>query len=352
MAELGWLDEFLGLPHQKLSRLFGQFGGERFELADFSHLPVRAPYIAMMPQWDLLSFLAKKGLQYSGFRLMMTTEAKDLVEREGRITGVTARTSDGILVIEADLVVAADGRASALRAQSGLPIQEVGAPMDVLWFRLSRAPTDTAETQARFEAGRIFIMLNRGDYWQCAFVIGKGLNERVRAAGIAAFRAELAPLLPIPADRVKEIRDWDQVKLLTVQVNRLTRWWRPGFLCIGDAAHAMSPVGGVGVNLAVQDAVAAANILAEPLRHGRVEDDHLTAVQRRREWPTRVTQRLQVLVQNGVIAPTLAGRGRPKHPLVLRALTRIPSLNRIPARLIGLGIRPEHVRTPVRAEAA
>jgi 2-polyprenyl-6-methoxyphenol hydroxylase-like FAD-dependent oxidoreductase len=255
MSELGWLDEFLQLPHQQVTRLRGQFGGERLALADFSHLAVAAPFIAMMPQWDFLNFLAEKGRRYPGFHLMMETEATGLIERGERVTGVEARTtSSEALAFTAELVVAADGRDSTLRARSGLPVEDVGAPMDVLWFRLSRAPTDTAETQARFEAGRVFIMIDRGDYWQCAFVIGKGLNERVRAAGLPAFRAGLAPLLPFAGERADEIRDWDQVKLLTVQVNRLTRWWRPGLLCIGDAAHAMSPVGGVGINLAVQDA--------------------------------------------------------------------------------------------------
>jgi 2-polyprenyl-6-methoxyphenol hydroxylase-like FAD-dependent oxidoreductase len=350
IAELGWLDAFLELPHHKVARLYARFGDERLALADFSRLPVKAPFIAMMPQWDFLNFLAEKGRRYPGFHLMMETEATGLIESGERISGVQARTtSSEAFALTADLVIAADGRDSTLRARSGLPVEDVGAPMDVLWFRLSRAPTDTAETQARFEAGRIFIMLNRGDYWQCAFVIGKGLNERVRAAGLPAFRAALAPLLPFAENRADEIRDWDQVKLLTVQVNRLTRWWRPGLLCIGDAAHAMSPVGGVGINLAVQDAVAAANILAEPLRAGHLEDRHLSAVQMRRAWPTRLTQGFQVLVQDRVVAPTLEQSGPVKAPWLLRVLTRVPGLDRLPARLIGLGVRPEHIRTPALA---
>ena len=346
MAELGWLDEFLALPHQKLERMSAQFGATRLPMADFTHLPVRARFIAMMPQWDFLNFLAEKGRRYQGFQLLMEAEATDLIDAAGRIRGVAATTPSGPLEIHAGLVVAADGRQSTLRRASGLPLQDYGAPMDVLWFRLSRKPGDTPETQGRFDAGRIFIMLSRGDYWQCAFVIPKGWNDHVRAAGLEAFRASLRPLLPVAAERADEITDWDQVKLLVVQVNRLLTWWRPGFLAIGDAAHAMSPVGGVGVNLAVQDAVATANILADPLRRGAVTDAHLAALQKRREFPVRMTQRMQLAVQNSIIAPALAETGRvPRPPLALRLLTRVPILNRIPGRLIGLGVRPEHVQT-------
>ena len=345
MAELGWLDEFLTLPHEKVQRLSAQFGTRRIVMADLSHLRVRAPFIAMMPQWDFLDFLARKGRRYPGFELAMESEALGLIEREGRVTGVRASNPAGPLEIAADLVVAADGRASILRAASGLALEDFGAPMDVLWFRLSRQPGDTTETQGRFDAGRIFIMLNRGDYWQCAFVIPKGQNERVRAAGLETFRASLRSLLPVPPGRADEIQDWGPVKLLTVQVNRLLSWWRPGFLAIGDAAHAMSPVGGVGVNLAVQDAVAAANILAEPLLKRALRDDDLASVERRRAWPTRATQRLQLAIQNSIIAPALSGTGTFEPPLALRVLTSVPLLNRLPGRLMGLGLRPEHVRT-------
>ena len=341
--ELGLLDEFLQLPHEPVRSLTAQFGKARIKLADFSGVRTPAPFIAMMPQWDFLNFLARHAAAYSTFRLLMETEAVDLITDGTRTVGVRTRTHGGAGEIRADVVIAADGRGSTLRACAGLTPMQFGAPMDVLWFRLTRQAGDTKETQGRFDAGRIFIMLNRGDYWQCAFVIPKGANDRVRIAGLEAFRASLRPLLPVPADRADEIQDWEPVKLLTVQVDRLERWWKPGFLCIGDAAHAMSPVGGVGVNLAVQDAVAAANVLATPLREKTQRDDHLAAIEKRRQWPTRVTQRLQLIIQNSIIAPALAERGELKPPLALRLITSIPGLSGVPARLIGLGVRPEHL---------
>lgn len=344
--ELGWLDEFLRLPHQPVPRLVAQFGATPIALADFSHLPTRAKFVAMMPQWDFLNFLARKASAYPTFHLIMQGEALSLIERDGKIVGVRAATLDGVVDVMANLVVAADGRDSTLRAKSGLQVTELGAPMDALWFRLSRRADDTDQSQGRFDAGRLFVMLNRGDYWQCAYVIPKGWNDRVRQAGLDAFRQSVGALLPFEASRANDITNWDQVKLLTVQVNRLKLWWRDGLLCIGDAAHAMSPVGGVGVNLAVQDAVAAANILAEPLRARNVTPSDLTRVQRRRDWPTRVTQRLQLAIQNSVIAPAFAEKNNIQPPFVLRALSRIPGLNRIPARLMGIGVRPEHVMTP------
>ncbi len=343
MHELGWLDEFLQLPHQKVRTLSGQFGTTRIQMADFSHLPVHAQYIAMMPQWDFLNFLASKGKSYPSFDLQMQTEAVDLVMRDGHVAGVTARSPRGQLEILADLVVAADGRSSTLRERSGLTPLEFGAPMDVLWFRLPRLAGDTDETQGRFDVGRIFIMLNRGDYWQCAFVIPKGGDAKVRGAGLAAFQTSVASVLPIDTTRALAITDWDQVKLLTVKVDRLLKWARPGLLCIGDAAHAMSPVGGVGVNLAVQDAVATANALSRPLLMNTLRFEDLERVQARRDWPTRMTQRLQLLLQNTIISRSLSGTEAVTPPLLLRILTRIPYVSRIPARLIGLGFRPEHV---------
>ncbi len=348
MHELGWLEEFLQLPHQPVPRLTAQFGDTVVALADFSRLRARAKFIAMMPQWDFLAFLARKAQASPSFRLIMQAEAHELLREGDRVIGLQARLPAGAVEIRADLVVAAEGRGSTLRAKSGLIVEEFGAPMDVLWFRLSRQSGDTSETQGRFDPGRIFIMLNRGAYWQCAYVIAKGADAQMRAAGLPTFRASLAAMLPFDRRRVAEIQDWDAVKLLTVQVNRLQQWWRPGFLCIGDAAHAMSPVGGVGVNLAVQDAVAAANILADPLARGIVGPSDLQRVQRRRARPTRLTQRLQLMIQTRVIAPALSQRGPIKPPLMLRLLTRVPVLRDLPGRIIGLGFRPELPRSPAK----
>jgi 2-polyprenyl-6-methoxyphenol hydroxylase-like FAD-dependent oxidoreductase len=345
--ELGLLDALLRLPHQKVYEIGGLIEGYPFTLADFRHLPARAPFIAFMPQWDFLDFLASEAGRYPSFHLMMRAEATDLVEDSGRVTGVRVATPEGPIAIRADLVVGADGRSSVIREKAGLPFEDFGAPMDVLWFRISRKESDPAQALGRIVAGRIFVMLNRGDYWQCGYVIAKGQADRVRAAGLPAFREGIVRIAPHMSDRVSEIATWDDVKLLTVQVNRLTRWSRPGLLCIGDAAHAMSPVGGVGINLAIQDAVAAANILAAPLREGRVTLDDLQRVQKRRDWPTRVTQRLQLAIQNRLIRSVLGATAPIKPPLVARLLSRSPRLRRIPGRLIGLGVRPEHVHTPI-----
>jgi 2-polyprenyl-6-methoxyphenol hydroxylase-like FAD-dependent oxidoreductase len=297
-----------------------------------------------MPQWDFLNFLAEEGRRHPAFRLWMRAEVTGLIEESGRVAGVQVKTADGPREVRADLVVAADGRSSRVRETAGLEVEELGAPMDVLWFRLSRRPDDAAQTMGRFDAGRIFIMISRGEHWQCGYVIAKGSLEQIRQGGLDAFRREVMALAPFAADRVGELRGWDDVKLLTVRVDRARRWHRPGLVCIGDAAHAMSPIGGVGINLAIQDAVAAANLLAAPLREGRVTIDHLRGVQRRRELPTRVTQRIQVLVQSRVITRVLGGRGPRRPPLALRLLARFPLLRRIPGRLVGIGIRPEHVR--------
>jgi len=345
MHELGLLDDFLRLPHQKVPELGGQVGEFRTVFADFSRLPTRCKFVAFMPQWDFLNFLAEKGRRYPGFDLRMKTKAKRAIEEQGRVVGVVAESAEGKVEIRAPLVVAADGRRSDIRRSAGFEVTELGAPMDVLWFRLSRRDDDPAETMGRFDTGRIFIMINRGDSWQCGYVIAKGSLDKVRAAGLPAFRDGVAALAPFAGDRVGEIASWDDVKLLTVGVDRLETWYRPGLLCIGDAAHTMSPVGGVGINLAIQDAVAAANILAAGLRAGRAETADLAAVQRRREFPTKVTQALQVAVQRRVIGRVLAGETL-RPPLPLRLLGACPMLRRIPGRLVGLGVRPEHVRSP------
>ena len=347
MHELGLLNEFLKLPHQEVRELNGQVGEMRLTLADFSRLPTRCGFIAMMPQWDFLNFLAARAARYSSFRLLMEAEVISLIEESGRVVGVQVRTRDGPIAVRADLVVATDGRHSIVREKAGLQVKEFGAPMDVLWFRLSRRPEDPSQTMGRFDVGRIFITINRGDYWQCGFVIPKDQFEEIRKRGIESFRERVAQLAPYARDRTQELRDWEQVKLLTVRVDRLSRWYRSGLLCIGDAAHAMSPVGGVGINLAIQDAVAAANILAAPLRDGRPTLDQLRRVQKRRELPTRITQWLQVTIQRRLITPVLAGARPLKPPLAVRLLARFALLRRIPARLVGIGIRPEHVRAPL-----
>jgi 2-polyprenyl-6-methoxyphenol hydroxylase-like FAD-dependent oxidoreductase len=346
MHELGLLEDFLKLPHSRVERLSGQVGDTTVALADFSHLPTHCRFIALMPQWDFLEFLAEHGRRYPCFDLRMRAEATDLIEAGGRIAGVRAKTPDGELEILADLTVGCDGRHSTLRERAGFHVEDIGAPMDILWFRISRRESDTAETFGHMEAGRMMVMLNRNDYWQCAYVIPKGGIDTVKAKGLDAFRDSIAFMSPFLRDRLSEIKSWDDVKLLTVAVDRLRQWHKPGLLCIGDAAHAMSPIGGVGVNLAIQDAVAAANILAAPLKEGRVTSPLLEAVQRRRTMPMRVIQWLQVQIQNNVLSAVLASAARPRPPFAVKFFNWFPVLRRIPARVIGLGVRPEHVRTP------
>ncbi|MGB9349594.1 MAG: FAD-dependent oxidoreductase [Pseudolabrys sp.] len=342
--ELGLLDEFLKLPHSVVKQISLQIGKDRVIVGHFEHLPVHCKFIALMPQWDFLNFIADRGRRYQTFDLRMQTEAIDLIEENGRIDGVRAKSPEGELEIRAELIVGCDSRHSTIRTKAGLKSDDYGAPMDVMWFRLSHRPGDSEETVGHIESGRMMVMLNRNDYWQCAYVIPKGTAEEVRSAGLAKFRQVIADMSPFVRDRLGEIESWDQVKLLTVAVDRLRRWFRPGLLCIGDAAHAMSPIGGVGINLAVQDAVAAANILAQPLRHGTMTIETLESVQRRREFPTRFTQRLQLVLQNNIIGPALEGR-RPEAPFFMKML-QWPLLRRIPGRLLALGIRPEHIRTP------
>jgi 2-polyprenyl-6-methoxyphenol hydroxylase-like FAD-dependent oxidoreductase len=345
MYELGLLASFLERPHQKIEQLAAVIGDRSLRIADFTHLSTHCRFIALMPQWDFLDFIATQAKRYASFQLRMQTEATGLIEERGRVLGVRAKTATGALNIRADLVIAADGRDSKLRDAAGLRVMDLGAPIDVLWMRLSKQPGDPREVLGRVGAGALLVMLDRGDYWQCAYVIAKGGADQLRGEGIAAFRGRVAAVAPLLGDRLTELKDWDDVKLLSVAVNRLTSWARPGLLFIGDAAHAMSPVGGVGINLAVQDAVAASNLLAEPLRRGRLTLRNLEAVQERRLWPTRVTQWLQVQIQNNFLSRVLAGRDAPTPPLPVRWLDGCPYLRRLPARLIGVGIRPEHVHT-------
>jgi 2-polyprenyl-6-methoxyphenol hydroxylase-like FAD-dependent oxidoreductase len=344
--ELGLLDEFLKLPHRTVDRLSLQIGNRRVRLIDLTHLPTQCKYIALMPQWDFLSFLAQHGRRYSQFDLRMQAEATDLIEAGDRIVGVRVNTPEGELTVHADLVVGCDGRHSIVRETAGLQTDDYGAPMDVLWFRVTRRDSDGADVFGHIAAGALLVMLDRGDYWQCAFVIPKGGIDRVKANGIDAFRQRVIALSPFLADRVGELKSFDDVKLLSVMVNRLRQWWRPGLICIGDAAHAMSPIGGVGINIAVQDAVAAANCLAAPLKSGTTTSGHLQAVQARRDFPARMTQKIQLTMQNRIIGPALQSTRAPKPPLLFKLFDAFPILRRIPARLLALGIQPEHVQTP------
>jgi 2-polyprenyl-6-methoxyphenol hydroxylase-like FAD-dependent oxidoreductase len=344
--ELGWLDDFLRRPHQEVAMLGGQIGDEQVLIADFSHLPTHCRFIALMPQWDFLNFLAARGGGYPTFHLRMEAEVVDLLHEEGRIAGVVAQTPRGRLEVRADLTVAADGRQSTVRQRAGLAVDELGVPIDVLWMRLSRRADDPGQALGYVRRGHVLVMLNRGDYWQCAFVIPKGGYDDLRREGIESLRDTIASIVPFLRDRVTELADWEAVKLLTVKIDRLREWQRPGLLCIGDAAHAMSPIGGVGINLAIQDAVAAANLLVGPLQRGAPPLDDLKAVQRRREFPTRVTQRLQATIQNRVISRVLSSGVPTSLPLVVRLLRDHPIFRRIPARMVGLGFRPEHVHTP------
>jgi 2-polyprenyl-6-methoxyphenol hydroxylase-like FAD-dependent oxidoreductase len=346
MHELGLLKEFLKRPHQEARQVSGRVAGTELIVADFRSLPTKCRFIAFMPQWEFLNFLAEQGGKFPTFHVRMRAEVTDLLEEGGRVVGVRASTPDGPLEVRAALVVGADGRHSTVRAKARLIVADLGAPIDVLWFRLSRKPQDRRNPLGNFDRGKILVMLDRGDYWQCGYVIPKGGIDEIRQRGLEAFRDGIVEIAPFLRDRVGELKSWDEVKLLTVVVDHLRRWYRSGLLCIGDAAHAMSPVGGVGINLAIQDAVATANLLVGRLRGGRVRDTDLRRVQERREWPARLTQRLQVFIQDRVISRVLASQHQLSTPFFLRLLERFPALRQIPARLMGIGFRPEHVRTP------
>jgi 2-polyprenyl-6-methoxyphenol hydroxylase-like FAD-dependent oxidoreductase len=349
MHDLGLLDAFLQRPHSRLYRAAIEIDGREMTVIDLSHLPVACRFVAFMPQWDFLNFLAEEAKKLPAFRLVMQAEATELVRRDdGRVVGLRARTPGGPLEISADLVIGADGRGSVLRDEAGLPVTDLGAPIDVFWFRVSRDAKREDDLLGRLNHGRFIVTIDRGDYWQCAFVIGKGGAERMKAEGIEAFRRKIAEAAPTLASKVEELRSFDDVKLLTVTVDRLERWSKPGLLFIGDAAHAMSPIGGVGINLAVQDAIAAANLLAARLAAGRPLGDHdLDAVRRRRLLPVKIIQGFQVAVQDRLFRPALAGDDVAHvDPTPIEVLARMPLLQRLAARMIGLGVRLERVRSP------
>lgn len=349
MHELGIIDEFLRRPHQELRELGALIDDFSVTVADFSHLPTHCKFVALMPQWDFLNFMAQKAKAYPHFDLRMEAEVTDLVVENGRVTGVRAATPQGPLEVRAQLTIGADGRHSKVREVAQLQIIDLGAPIDVLWMRLERKPGDPNQTLGQFRQGKILVTLDRGDYWQCAYVIQKGEFDALQRKGLPAFREELESTARFLRGRTDELKSWDDVKLLSVAVDRLRDWSRAGLLCIGDSAHAMSPIGGVGINLAIQDAVAAANILAQPLLQSDVSEEKLQAVQERREFPTRMTQNLQVFVHKHFIGSAMNRRGPLRSlPLPLKLLQHFPVLRRIPARMIGLGFRPEHIHTAAK----
>ena len=349
MRELGLLADFLKRPHQELQRLAAQIGDDTIHAADFSRLPLEAKFIALMPQWNFLNFLAEKAAGFACFRLMMKAEATELIRDADRVVGVVARSPHGEVRIGAQLVVGADGRHSTIRERAGFVVDDIGAPMDVLWLRLPREPGDADVVPlGRAIAGAILVLIPRDDYFQCGYVVKKGGAEELQAKGLDAFKQSIESIAPALKGRTQGLQSWDDVKLLTVAVDRLKTWCAPGVICIGDAAHAMSPIGGVGINLAVQDAVAAANLLWAPLRTGSVSLADLEAVQRRREFPAKATQAAQVFIQKRAIAPTLAG-GAPKAPWPAKLVDRVPLLQGLTARALGLGVRFEKVRSPAAA---
>jgi 2-polyprenyl-6-methoxyphenol hydroxylase-like FAD-dependent oxidoreductase len=347
MDELGLIDGFLKLPHQQLQKMEGKFGATSIRIADLSRLKVKYPFIAFMPQWDFLNFLRESGKRFTSLKVMMNTDATDLIWSGEKIAGVSADTPEGPVEIRSELTIGCDGRHSLVRQRANLEVEEIGAPMDVLWFRAGKRENESESLFARVEPGKMLVTFDRGDYWQCAYVIAKGQYDAVRARGLQAFRNDVIGMAPVLASGIPDVRTWDDVKLLTVAINRLKRWTRAGLLCIGDAAHAMSPVGGVGINLAVQDAVATANLLAAKLAGGCPSEQELDAVRRRREFPVRLTQAMQVVVQNHLISIALKAGDRPlRVPLPLRIVNAIPWLQGITARFVALGVRPEHVHSP------
>ena len=346
MDELGLGDDFFKLPHDEVRQLSAVAAGVSTPVGDFTHVPSRRKMLVFMPQWEFLDFLAARARRYRAFRLLMQAEAIDLIRKDNRVVGLLVKMADGVKPIRAALIVAADGRHSTVRARSGLEAIEFGAPMDVLWMRLTRRSDDPGQALGYLGTRKVLVMLGRGSYWQCGLIIPKGSYAEIQRRGLEAFQQDVRACAPFLGDRVRELDDWDAIKLLTVQVDRLRKWSRDGLLCIGDAAHAMSPIGGVGINLAIQDAVAAANLLWRSFRRGSPSPRDLQRVQARRSYPTVMTQALQLAIQKFAIERLFKGGPITSMPLLLRALKAWPVLRRIPARIVGVGFRPEHVRSP------
>jgi 2-polyprenyl-6-methoxyphenol hydroxylase-like FAD-dependent oxidoreductase len=341
--ELGLLEDFLKIPHQELSTVGAKLGDFKFTAADFRHLPTHCKFTALMPQWDLLNFLAEQGRKFTGFDLRMEHEATGLLYSNGRVTGVEVKTPSGNAQITTDLVIGCDGRHSIIRQAAHMDVTEYGVPIDVLWFHIARKPNDPETSLGNLNYGKALVLINRGDYYQAGLIIKKGSFDRLRQSGLPALQQDIVKIAPFLSDRVSEIQNWDGIKLLSVQINRIERWHQPGLLCIGDAAHAMSPAGGVGINLAVQDAVAAANMLAKPLREGNVSEELLAQVQERREFPMRVTQRIQVAAHKGMMA-VFENPGPAKAPWQLKLVVNLPWMQRLLGRMVGMGVRPEHIQ--------
>jgi 2-polyprenyl-6-methoxyphenol hydroxylase-like FAD-dependent oxidoreductase len=349
MHELGLLEEFLKQSHQELRELRAVVNSQAVPVADFTKLPTRCKFIAFMPQWDFLNFLSSHAKRFPTFQLHMQTEAVELLTENGRVSGVRARTPRGELEVRADLVIGADGRHSTTQIRAGLEQREFGVPIDVLWMRISKKPGDPKQTLGFFQHGKLLVLLDRDDYWQCGFVIPKGGFDEIKARGLPEFQNNIVSFAGFLRDRVAELDDWSKIKLLTVQISRLRDWCREGLLCIGDSAHAMSPAGGVGINLAIQDAVATANLLAEKLQRGPVHIDDLRKVQARREWPTRLIQGMQIFIHRRVVTGRASDEKKTSLPFVLRLLKWFPILRQLPARFIGMGPRPEHFHSPTAA---
>jgi 2-polyprenyl-6-methoxyphenol hydroxylase-like FAD-dependent oxidoreductase len=349
LDELGLLDEFLKLPHSEMTRMTMHMDGRVITVANLEHVNARCKFIAFIPQWDFLNFLSAKAKEFPSFHLMMETKATDLIKENGHVVGICAQDKQGEFEIRADLVMGADGRHSTIREKGGFVVEELGVPMDVLWFRIARSDADDKQSLGYLESGRGLIMLDRHDYWQCGLIIPKDGFDGIKAAGLEAFRKSIAKLAHLPDAAVAEVDSWDKVKLLSVAVDHVDDWAKEGIVLVGDAAHAMSPIGGVGINYAIQDAVAAANILVPAFRNNDISLATLDKIQRRRERPTRRMQNLQVYIQDRVFSPLLHEKDRARGLWFFKLFAWFPVLQRIPGHIIGMGFQAEHISIPIKS---